>query len=130
MKDKLIDTIIENIKDKDIVDQEQLERLQTQRSKLSTNNINLAKLFIECFDLIKDHYHQLMPDKESQKKELEEYMDSFDLKDLRKLLIDHNNGLSIGDHYIEIKINKIIDQDRDKYNDLIIKFFRLFGEEE
>lgn len=87
---------------------------------MSLSKIEMAKLFIICYDLMFNHI-------ESIRRELSFY----NVEQLRTYVEDYDSKNLIGGiHYInETRINENVMGNRKAYLELINNFFKIFGEE-
>lgn len=86
-------------------------------SELINKDIELAKLFVSCFDILKINFDDFP-------KDFKEYLNEYDkiYSSIRKELKDYEEGRGFGDWTIEEKIKKIINLNRME----MIKFLEVF----
>jgi len=125
-----IDDLKENFLEKDIFGEDDLSSkskfslniIKEKRQMINSNSIAFADFFLYVFDKFNDNIH-LITD-EGFKKKLKEFGCSY----LRELLEDYNGD--IGKYIAQEKIKDFVKTNREKMNELIIIFDRVFLEEE
>ena len=60
---------------------------------------------------------------------MKEYLDSYDVFNIREFISVYGTGLNYGDFYIRNAIKENIEVRREKYLDLISMFFKIFKED-
>ena len=115
-----IEKLKEILEEIDLIEDDDLTKLK----ELKGNRINLAKLFVKCFDLLNDNLYQFKEEEENVKK----YLSEFNVKEIR-ILVEEFDG-ELGSYYKGEKIKRIVDLSREKFNGLIQNFFKLFGDED
>ena len=122
--------IRDKIDDFEVVGDDILKSLLTQKEKIGTDEIAFSKLFIECYDIFMINIHVF----ENEDKKFAEKLkivcgdDELKVKILRGLVSEYGGGNDFGDHNILQRIKQIIDYHREEYMELIKLFFRIFGE--
>lgn len=93
------------------------EKFEDKFYEIINSEIELAKLFVNCFDVININLEKL---DEEFKKWFNEYLEVY--KEIRHELIQYDNGIGFGDWAIESRIRSIIVINR--YS--LIKFLEVF----
>jgi len=121
--------IIEN---KDVFDDDKTEALKEDSKKISTNSVNLAKLFLKCYDALDMTYYLFDDNKDKYSEKLGRFIKFYkeDVSLLREKLEKFGDGTDFGSYYLTQNIISIVESKRVDMLDLINLFFKLAGEEE
>jgi hypothetical protein len=121
-----------NIDDKEIISDELMTEIKTLKDNSIKNSIDLSRLFILCYDILKVNKNLLSKDNKLFNKTLNEIEtnDKLRIHELRSLLEQYGDGKEICSHYVGQDIKIILNSERDKFIDLINFFFLIFGEDE
>jgi len=82
----------------------------------NTSEIFIGKAFIESYDFLKLNLYQFS---KVLRTKIDSYLKEFEVSKLRELIDDYGKGEDIGSYIISERIKKIINNQRDKYLDLI-----------
>jgi len=93
------------------------EKFEDKFYEIINNEVELAKLFVNCFDVLNINLEKL---DEDFKKWFNEYLEVY--LELRSELVDYEDGIGFGDWAIESRVKTIITINRDK----LIKFLEVF----
>lgn len=115
---------IESIK-KSVTEYDDFDPFKEIRVKIGTDKILFAKLFLTAFDKFNESVYSFGDLKEK----LSNYLDSFQIENLRCLIEQYGDGESFGDYYTREKIFDFVNKERNKMDQMINLFFRVFGEE-
>lgn len=126
--EKEIEEIREELKDKDLIESEEIKKLSLKRKDAGRDKIALAHLFIECVDNIKDNLNKVKAP--IGKKELLKYIKRIGSQKLRDLIEDYENGESYGSHYTGLKIKDVIKENQRDIENIVSIFFTIFKEDE
>ncbi|MBU0958178.1 MAG: hypothetical protein KKF56_05205 [Nanoarchaeota archaeon] len=125
-----MDINIENIKTKledvDLIEDDELEEMRKLRKAISYDSLNVAKLFIKCYDFLSSNIGLFGEDA----KKILILLDDFDAKMIRYSLEDFGSGSDIGSHYAMETIKYYVKENRGRMCYLIDLFFTIFGDEE
>lgn len=120
---------VESLKDiqseKEIVTDDELEELIKLKKNITQKPIDLAILFIKCYDILAININEFGDNKEK----LSNYLNTFSLEQLRSFVENYGGGKEYGDALTESNIRSRVGKYREKYLDLIKLFFQIFEEE-
>jgi len=128
LTEKSIETLTEITEEKDLIDDDLIRELNKKKKDISTNPIQLGKIFLICHDTLTSNLQTFSHEKEAQT-QLKQHLQTFDINPLRELLTTYGDGMNYGDHHIQKKISTQVNQQRQKYLELISLFFKIFGGE-
>lgn len=125
-----IKTIAENksILDDSVEDTEDL--IKKINISISGSEIDLAKMVIQCHDILLTNSFKFKEDKKNFINKIEEYLKKLDLSELRIIISDYGEGNSYGSYNIGEKIKRNVNSNRESYMKLIKFFLRIFSEED
>lgn len=142
---KLSMEIVETLKDKVgdglVIGKEDLKSLFKDVKKITTDNLALGRVALRCYDILMGNLYKFKTKSEyddGHKKEtgddkassfIEEYLNRFEMDNLRKLFMEYHNGDNVCDYYIGIDIVDHVLGKRKDYLDLVRLFFEVFEEE-
>ena len=128
--EKEIEDMKDTISEKEIMEDEDLEQIKNLKKSVSGSDVNLAKLFIKCYDFMSINTFQFKDESRNFIKKIEKFLQTFDVSEIRRLVNEYGDGKEYGSYVIEENIKKEVHLNRKRYLDLIKVFFRIFGEEE
>jgi len=127
-----IEKIKSTFEEKDTIEDEDIEKLRKDKIKSGVDSITLGKLFITCYNYLNGSSYLLFDKDDEEKQKLEEklnqYLNNFQIENLRSLIEKYGDGKEFGSYYIGERIKDITNKQRDKLNNLIELFFKVFGD--
>lgn len=114
---KVIEQIKNKITEQDVVDREELDEIKKLKRESVNNSIALAKLFLRCYDALKDNFD-----------ELKDELKDIDPTNLR-IDIEEFGKEDYGAYYLEKRIALCINSNHESIKKVISLFFQVFGEE-
>ena len=121
MKEKDFDKIKEDIEGVEILREGWEKYFKTLQDKSSLDNISYLKLVNYCFD-------NLMRIKISCSNEnLNKYLTTIKINKIRNLLIEYEQSVQPSKHYVLIKINEYVQNNRHNFDLLINYFMQIFS---
>lgn len=112
---------------------ENLKPFTKQKEKMGVESITLARLFLDCYDCLYNSRHKFKQSEEDETdnktNKLELYLKQFDTSELRSLVEDYGDGSDFGSYYLQENIKDLVIKQRIQLIDLVLLFFRIFGEE-
>jgi len=125
-----IENLRDLIEDKDLVEEDELEELKKKSGKMLIDSTILAEIFLKCYNYLYVNQHLFKNEDKDYTQKLKNYLGGFDIQDLRNQLEEYGKGVEFGSYYVSRRIKNIVSKDRRKMIDLVLLFFKLFGEEE
>jgi len=120
----------EKISEKQVISEEVLEEMVKDKEKIFNDTIKLARLFLNCLDILDIHSSILYVEGDPVSKEIDFVKETIDIPKLRKHLEEFGNGHEICSYYTSQEIKSIINNNRDSAIGLVNFFFGIFGEED
>lgn len=101
----------------------EIEVLKKTQNSISTDHMKLARLFLTGFDTLKNNILHI-----KRNEKLTKYLKQFDESEVRKILSEYSDGNMFGDHYLELRMKKIVESKRSKMVELINYFMKVLPE--
>ena len=112
---------------KEILEDNEKEHLKTLKSKSFMNYVNLASLFVICYNYFKTLTYYV--DIELSDK-INKILNENEIQDLLYLLDQYGDGNEFGAYYLGEKIKDYANENKEKIEELIEIFFKIFINED
>lgn len=124
LKELDIVKIKEKLGEKELIDDDEKEKIDELRKDFQVNSISFAKLFLKCY-----HFFDSNSDLLKEFKIGLNFYDK-DIEDLRKELENYGSGADFGSSYVLERIRMIMDKNREEKVELINLLFKILREED
>lgn len=118
-----ISALQDNAEEKEIFDEKQIEILKKQKELIMQDNILYARLLLKAYNCLSG-----MNVESNVSKKLNKFLSQFEINELRILMTKYHDGNVLGDHFIKLRIENLVNDNFNLYSQLINTFFKVFEE--
>jgi len=110
--------------------EDELNSIRELKKQISIDDLKLAILYVRCYNFLELNSFQFISEEHDYIDEIKDFLEQFEINEIRNLVNSYGNGKDYGDHIIELNIKNFVNKNRISYNKLIVTFFRIMGVED
>lgn len=131
LEQEKIEGIRKIVQFKNLIDDEYFDNLKKKRIEATKSFILLADLLVDSYEILEGVSLKLKNEEKDYSEDIRKFLSQFSsiVYAVRSLLNEFTHGASIGDYFLKIRIDRIIQDNKESCSKLINTFFSIFGDD-